>query len=210
MVWLGASLAAGCAGALGRPGPAGVAAGDGAAETADEHLAALEAIPLAAVHLIEGPSLALEHWEYLDLSVDQLRRLEDLEFRVGRERRTLLTRMDSVRQELSAATAGPLDEARVRAILDRLGAARTEASLLSLRARGQTLALLTGEQASLLNGFAREHIHMMMMGWVTEVCTGPSGLDALVSDATGAMTPCIAMPEETGDQVGGPRAPHVH
>ncbi len=210
LVWLGASLVTACAGSLGSPEPAGVAAETGTDATADEHLAALEAIPLAAVRLIEGPTLALEHWEYLDLSVDQLRRLEDLEFRVERERQTLLTRIDSTRQELSVATEGLFDEARIRAVLARLGDARTEASLLSLRVRGQTLALLTEEQASLLTGYAREHIHMMMMGWVTEVCTGPSGMDALVSDVTGAITPCIAMPEETEDQVGEPRAPHVH
>ncbi|MBM4184164.1 MAG: hypothetical protein FJ207_08025 [Gemmatimonadetes bacterium] len=205
---LTAGVVAGCAGSL--QGPAG-----SGAEPSDEHLAAMEAIPLAAVRLMEGPGLALDHWEYLDLSVDQLRRLEDLDFRVRRERAALLIGVEAARQELAAATQGPFDEARVRAALDRVAATRTESSLLTLRAREQTLALLTAEQATLLDGFAREHLHMMMMGWVTELCSGASGADgeptdALVSDATGAMTPCLPMPEaaDDGDFEAGPS--HVH
>ena len=207
---MAASLATGCASSLDEPvsAPAGAAAD--AAMSDEEHLAALEAIPEEAVRLIEGPVLALQHWEYLDLTVDQLRRLEDLELLVRREREVLLIGMEAAREELAAATDGPFDEARVRAALDKVAAARTEASVLTLRAREQTLALLTPEQTSLLNGYAREHVHMMMMGWVTEVCMGPSGSDALVSDATGAVTPCIAMPDLPEGAEWDPLVPHVH
>jgi hypothetical protein len=163
---------------------------------------------MAAVRLIEGATLALEHWEYLDLTVDQLRRLEDLELRVERERQVLLLGMEAARQDLEGATDTAFDEARIRAALDRIADARTEASLLTLRAREQTLALLTPEQAALLHQYAREHVHMMMMGWVTEIC---SGQDALVSDATGAMTPCIAMPDALGtDGADDLLPPHLH
>jgi Spy/CpxP family protein refolding chaperone len=207
---LGTGIATGCASSFDEPAatPAGAAAD--AAMSDEEHLAALEAIPDEAVRLIEGPFLALQHWEYLDLTVDQLRRLEDLDLLVRREREGLLLGMEAARQELAAATNGPFDEVRIRAALDEVAAARTEASVLTLRAREQTLALLTAEQASLLDGFAREHVHMMMMGWVTEVCMGASGTDALVSDATGAMTPCIAMPDMPEGAEWDPLVPHVH
>jgi Spy/CpxP family protein refolding chaperone len=201
-----AGFAAGCAGSLEQPAVA-------SAETAsEEHLAVLEAIPAAAVRLIEGPALALDHWEYLDLSVDQLRRLEDLDLRVERERAALLLGMEDARNALAAATDGPFDESRVRGALDMVAAARTESSLLTFRAREETIALLTPEQASLLSGFAREHVHMMMMGWVTEICSGTPGaaaLDALVSDATGAMIPCLPMPM-TNDGGFEPGMPHIH
>jgi Spy/CpxP family protein refolding chaperone len=198
-----AGLISGCVGSLENPSGA-----PGAAIATEEHLAALDSIPMAAVRLIEGPSLALEHWEYLDLTVDQLRRLEDLELLVDREREVVLLGMEAARQDLDTATNAPFDEARVRAALDRIAAARTEASLLTLRARERTLAVLTPEQASLLSRYAREHVHRMMMGWVTEIC---SGGDALVSDATGAMTPCIAMPETLGrDGAEDLLVPHIH
>jgi len=203
-----AALTAGCASSQGGPpGTAGAAVASDAAAPED-HLAALDSIPTAAVRLLEGPTLALEHWEYLDLTVDQLRRLEDLELLVDRERQILLLGMEAARLELEVATDTAFDEARVRAALDRIADARTEASLLTLRAREQTLALLTPEQAALLNQYAREHVHMMMMGWVTEIC---SGQDALVSDATGAMTPCTVMPDalET-DGLDDLLLPHVH
>jgi Spy/CpxP family protein refolding chaperone len=204
---LAAALFTGCASSFEGPGTgAGIAVDPDAPAATEEHLAALDSIPAAAVRLLEGPTLALDHWEYLDLTVDQLRRLEDLELLVDREREVLLVEIEAARLELEAATDTPFDEARIRAALDRVANARTETSLLTLRARDQTLALLTPEQATLLDRYAREHVHMMMMGWVTEIC---SGRDALVSDATGAMTPCIAMPEDangTDDFL----FPHIH
>jgi Spy/CpxP family protein refolding chaperone len=196
------SLVSGCASSLESSGAPVTAA------PTEEHLAALDSIPLYAVRLIEGPSLALEHWEYLDLTVDQLRRIEDLELLVNRERQVLLLGMQAARQELEAATDAAFDEARIRSALDRMADARTEASLLTLRAREQTLALLTPEQAALLSKYAREDVHLMMMGWVTDIC---SGADALVSDRTGAMTPCIAMPEPAEvDGSDSPLPPHIH
>lgn len=206
---LAAGLATGCASSP--PGPAVV----GAAARSDEHSATIEAIPLAAVRLSEGPTLALEHWEELRLTVDQLRRLEDLDLRVQRERSLLLPRMEAARNELAAAMDGALADERVRQALDAVGAIRTEATLLTLRAREETLALLDPEQASLLSSFAREHVHLTMMGWITDACSVPSGphgppLDALVSDATGAIIPCLPMPETTDDGDFGPTPSHAH
>ncbi len=196
----------GCASGTGGAGAAGRVAGGSIPAAGDP---TVPTMPMAAAHMMESPGLALAHWDELGLSVDQLRRLEDLQVRAHAEQAALMADLAAAQDELTAATQSPPDEVRARAALERLSELRIEASLATLRTREATIALLTPSQVEQLAALAHEHAHLMMMG--SGVCD-----DALVADATGMVMPCPMsheMPRMDGSQDSSGAdapAPHIH
>lgn len=114
----------------------------------------------------EGPAAALEHRDELDLSNEQVEKLEALQEQVAASRGTAMERMKDIHEEIRAATEGErFDEAAARAAFERMGALHTEMGMAMLRARHETHAVLTPEQREKLDELTRSGMGMHgMMG----------------------------------------------
>lgn len=94
-----------------------------------------------------GPEALLGHREALRLSNDQVARLTELRDAAEAGMRDAMAQLTAARKALDdAADAGRLDEAAVRAALQRMGRAHADMAVAMLRARAEARAVLTPDQ----------------------------------------------------------------
>lgn len=102
--------------------------------------------------MAEGPEAVLRHRESLDLTTDQVTRLETLREEVGETRQAAMERMRPMHDEIAAATGDTFDEAAVRAAFSRMADLHEDIGVTMLRARHQTSRVLTEDQREALAG----------------------------------------------------------
>lgn len=112
----------------------------------------------------EGPQAALELREELDLTEEQVQRLEALRDEAGEARSTAMERMHVAHEEIAeAAQAEPFDEQALRASYQRLGEAHADMGVVAARTARGVRNILTDEQLERLRE-AGPGMHGMMPG----------------------------------------------
>lgn len=105
--------------------------------------------------MMGGPRILLAQRERLDLTDDQVTRLEELQSRMDELRSSHRTEMLSVREELgSLRAADDLDLDRYESLLRRQADLRVEMQVQMARTRREALGVLTDEQRSELSAGA--------------------------------------------------------
>lgn len=115
----------------------------------------------------QGPAAALKHRQELELTADQVQKLEALQKSAQPGQMQMMGQMQAIHQEIAKATEGErFNEAAARAAFDRMGDMHTEMGVAMLGTRHQTQQILTAEQREKLSklGGGMMGMHGMMMG----------------------------------------------
>lgn len=114
------------------------------------------------IGMAEGPGAALQHADTLNLTSEQISRLESLRDETDETRRAAMERMDGMHDEIAAATAGEtFDEAAVRDVFRRMSDLHEDIAVTTLRARHQTSRVLTAEQREIQTALHAGGMEMM-------------------------------------------------
>lgn len=115
-----------------------------------------------------GPASILRHAAELNLSSEQVSRLEHLRDGLQQAHHALMPRMGEIHQQIEAAIGGErFDEAATRAAFRRMAELHADMVIPSMRARQEARAVLSTEQREKLAGLVRTGMsdnHHMMHG----------------------------------------------
>lgn len=112
--------------------------------------------------MTEGPGTALQHADTLNLTSEQITRLESLRDETRDTRRAAMARMGGIHDEIAAATAGDtFDEAAVRDAFRRMSELHEDLAVTTLRARHETSRVLTADQREMQAGLRAGGMSMM-------------------------------------------------
>lgn len=120
---------------------------------------------MQAMH--ESPAAVLRQREALDLSAEQVQRLEALQARAEQAGPGMMQQMQAIHREIRSATGGDrFDEAAVRAAYGRMAALHTEMGVSMSRMRHEVRQVLTPAQRGMLqeNAGGMAGMHGMMQG----------------------------------------------
>jgi Spy/CpxP family protein refolding chaperone len=112
--------------------------------------------------MMEGPETALHFREQLELDAEQVERLESVGQRAMRNEQQVMVQIHEVHGDLAAAMGEQLNESQARAALVRIGELNAEIGLATLRARQETLEILTPAQRERLSELAHQQADGML------------------------------------------------
>lgn len=113
----------------------------------------------------QGPAAALQHKQELELTADQVQKLEALQKSAHPAHMQMMGQMQATHQEIAKAAEGErFDEAAARAALGRMGDMHTEMGVAMLRTQHQTGQTLNVEQRAKLQELGGGMQGMMGMG----------------------------------------------
>lgn len=125
-----------------------------------------------ATSVMQGPHMALQNRQELELSQEEVQELERLRDDLGEERQEAAEEMRSIQQELSQAHNGSLEEERARDAFEEMAELHTELGMEMLRARMEVREVLGPERHQQLVELGRDRMEEM-----TERLCDPSMMD---------------------------------